>query len=70
MKLHKPSGWVGGWRVTCIFAPSVKRCHQLASAAITFDQERAKRPARRALEQVRHKLVRKYGSILRARLNG
>jgi len=29
-------------------------------------QERAKRPARRALEQVRQKLVRKYGSILRA----
>eukprot|EP00435_Cladocopium_sp_Y103_P024001 s717_g5.t2 len=29
-------------------------------------QERAKRPARRALEQVKHRLVRKYGSVLRA----
>lgn len=29
-------------------------------------QERAKRPARRALEQVKQRLVRKYGSILRA----
>ncbi|CAL1162335.1 unnamed protein product [Cladocopium goreaui] len=29
-------------------------------------QERAKRPARRALEQVKQRLVRKYGSVLRA----
>lgn len=31
-------------------------------------QERAKRPARRALEQVKQRLVRKYGSVLRVKL--